>query len=176
MTQGNKKLSSNTFSNLLLKVLALGFAAFTAGCASGPQYAKEMRSDQACISDDYSIWNDLTSPTQGMLRFIEIDGAPLKSGDRPVCVSAGKHKFKTTVTTDFRSNEGVIELDLKPNTTYWLRAKLNGSWGFGNAFDFQLLDVTDKKQDVVYTFSVDAKTRSFEMFISPNGTPITIAR
>jgi hypothetical protein len=133
---------------LLFTVLSL------AGCASGLKPVKDRIAGQACISDDANPANTSFSPTQSYLKFREIDGFWVNLNNEPLCVKAGKHTFKLTAETDFREVVAIVELDLKPDTSYWLRAKLEGSWGFGRAFDFQLLDVTNDEHVIVKKFSV----------------------
>jgi hypothetical protein len=146
------------------------------GCASGPKYAKDRPPGQACISDDASFANNVMSPTQSVLNIQEVNGSPIKKEDIPVCLVPGKHKFKLYAWTDLRKMNGDVELELKPDVSYWLRAKLSGSWGFGDTFLFQLLDVSNEKQEVVAEFSVPASARSFEFIYVPGGTPLVIPR
>lgn len=145
------------------------------GCASGPRQTEKRLPGQACIDDDASYANRGFTPTQGSLSFQAINDTPIR--DLPLCLAPGKHKIKLNVQTDFRKMDGVVELELKPDVSYWLRAKLNGSFGFGNAFDFQLLDVTDNKRVVVSEFSVPAEVQTFEFVYLPGGAvPILLIR
>lgn len=144
-------------------------------CASGPKQARDKQPGQACISDDARYANQAFTPTQGVLSFKEVDGVPIKGADASVCLAPGKHKFRLTVSTDFRKLDGFAELELKPDVSYWLRAKLNGSYGFGYAFDFQLLDVTDDKQITVAEFSIPAEAKTFDVIYVPGSvTPVLI--
>lgn len=144
-----------------------------AGCASSPRQAEKKLPGQACIDDDASYVNRGFTPTQGSLSFQAVNDMPVKG--TPLCLAPGRHKIKLNVQTDFRRMDGVVELDLKPDTSYWLRAKLNGSFGFGNAFDFQLLDVTDNKRVLVSEFSVPAEVQTFEFIYIPGGiVPVLI--
>lgn len=140
-------------------------------CASGPKYAKEKLPGQACISDDASYANRALTPTQGVLSFKEVDGVPIQGSEIPVCLAPGKHKFKLTVETDFRKLDGFADLELKPDMSYWLRAKLTGSFGLGNAFDFQLIDVTDDKRVTVAEFSIAAEAQTFNFIYLPGRVP-----
>ena len=142
-----------------------------AACASGPKYAKEKMSGQACISDDTSYANTALTPTQGSLRFQEVDDVQINGTDEPVCLAPGMHKFKIAVRTDFRKVNGFASLELKPDVSYWLRAKLTGSYGFGNAFNFQLIDVTDDKRVTVAEFSLDAEAQTFDFVYLPGRVP-----
>lgn len=140
-------------------------------CASSPKYAKEKLLGQTCISDDASYANRALSPTQGVVRFKEVDGVPIKEADAPVCLSPGKHKFRLTVNTDFRKLDGYADLELQSDVSYWLRAKLTGSFGFGNSFNFQLIDVTEDKRLTVAEFSIPAEAQTFDFIYVPGGVP-----
>jgi hypothetical protein len=144
-----------------------------AACATGPRQTEKKSPGQACIDDDASYANRGFTPTQGSLSFQAVDGIPIK--DMPLCLSPGKHKIKLNVQTDFRKMDGVVELELKPDVSYWLRAKLNGSFGFGSAFDFQLFDVTDNKRVIVSEFSVPAEAQTFDFIYMPGAVvPVLI--
>lgn len=159
----------NAVTRLALVALTLVFS----GCATGPRQADQRLPGQSCIDDDASYANRGFTPTQGSLSFQAVNDTPIKG--TPLCVSPGRHKIKLNVQTDFRKMDGVVELDLKPDTSYWLRAKLNGSFGFGNAFDFQLIDVTDNKRAIVSEFSVPAEVQTFEFIYIPGGVvPVLI--
>jgi hypothetical protein len=143
------------------------------GCASGPRQTDKKLPGQACIDDDASYANRGFTPTQGSLSFQAVNDTPIKG--TPLCLAPGRHKIKLNVQTDFRKMDGVVELDLKSDVSYWLRAKLNGSFGFGNAFDFQLIDVTDNKRVIVSEFSVPAEVQIFEFIYIPGGVvPVLI--
>jgi hypothetical protein len=145
------------------------------GCASGPKPVKDRLASQACISDDANSANTAFTPTQSFLRFEEVDGVPVNRSDAPLCLTAGKHNFKLTADTDFRKLNGTVELDLKPDMSYWLRAKIEGSWGFGGAFDFKLLDVTSDEHVIVAEFSVPAEVKEFQFIYIPGGAvPVII--
>lgn len=159
------------------RIILITAALALTGCASGPKLAKDRPPGQACISDDANSANTAFTPTQSFLRFEEVDGTPIKQSERdgPLCLTPGKHKFKLTASTDMRKLDGVVELDLKPDASYWLRAKLEGSWGFGNAFNFQLLDVTKEAHVVVTEFSIPAEAKRFDFVYIPGGAvPVLI--
>lgn len=107
------------------------------------------------------------SATQGTLSFKAVNGEPIRDSAAPVCVPAGKHVFNIRVETDFRKMDGNVELELKPDRSYWLRAKLTGRFGFGGDFDFTLMDVSDNKQVTVSTFSTPAQSKSFNFILIP---------
>ncbi|WP_421956068.1 hypothetical protein [Polaromonas sp.] len=144
-------------------------------CASGPKLAQNRLPGQACIDDDASYANRGFTPTQGSMAIRAVDGSPVGSSGMPVCMSPGKHKFTVNVQTDFRKADGTIELDLKADASYWLRAKLQGAWGFGGAFEFQLIEVTDNKRDVVTELALPAEAQSFQFIYLPGGVvPVLI--
>lgn len=158
-----------------IRIILITAALALAGCASGPKLAKYVPVGQACISDDANTANIAFTPTQSFLRFEEVDGVPAQRSDAPLCLTPGKHKFKLTASTDFRKLDGVVDLDLKPDASYWLRAKLEGSWGFGGAFNFQLLDVTKETHVVVTEFSIPAEVKRFDFIYVPGGAvPVLI--
>jgi hypothetical protein len=140
------------------------------GCTSAPKYAKERLPGQSCIDADSSPANASFSPTQAVVRIQEIDGVQNKS-DGAICVAAGRHRIKIEAWTDFRKTAEIIELDLSPDLSYWLRGKLSdGSWA--GAFDFQLLDVTGDKRNVVGEFSLKAAAKSFDFLFIPGRVPL----
>ncbi len=142
------------------------------GCASVPKYAKERLSGQACIDADSSTANASFTPTQAVVTILEIDGLQNKS-DGPTCIVAGKHRFKVEAWTDFRKTAEIIELELSPDLSYWFRGKLNDG-SFARAFDFQLIDVTGDKRNIVAEFSLKAAPREFEFLFIPGRTPLVI--
>jgi hypothetical protein len=161
--------------SLVTRTILVALLLTLTACASGPKQAKDKQPGQACVSDDASYANQAFTPTQGVLTFKEVDGVPIKGSETPVCLAPGKHKFKLAVSTDFRKLDGLAELELKPDASYWLRAKLNGSYGFGYAFDFQLLDVTADKRTTVAEFSIPAEAKTFDFIYVPGAvTPVLI--
>lgn len=159
----------------LQKILVATLLVMLAACASGPKYAKSRLPGQACIDDDSSHANMSFTPTQGSMSIQAVDGTPVGSNDMPVCLAPGKHKFKVNVRTDFRKASGDIELDLKANSSYWLRARLEGSFGFGGAFEFQLIDATENKRDIVTTMALPAEAQTFQFLYLPGGAvPVLI--
>lgn len=154
------------------QVLVLSLMLSLVGCASAPRYASDRRPDQACIDADSSRANASFTPTQGVVTIAEIDGRPHEA-DGPVCVSSGKHQMKVRAWTDFRKTEEVVELELGPNVSYWLRGKLNDG-SFASAFDFQLIDVTGENRLVVSEFSLKAVPRSFDFMFIPGKVPLVI--
>lgn len=81
--------------------------------------------------------------------------------------------MKVQAWTDLRKTEELIEVELAPNLSYWLRGKLNDS-SFSNAFDFQLIDVTDNKRNVIAEFSLKAVPRTFDFLFIPGKVPLVI--
>lgn len=148
---------------LIAIVLAL------AGCATGPKLIKDRSVGQACISDDAFYTNKGFTPTQSYLQFVEVNGVAVNPSDEPICLPPGKHRVKLFALTDFRKVEGLIDLDLEAEKSYWLRGKLQGSWGFGSAFDFQLLDVTNDKHVITTAFTLPAEAVRFEFIYIPGG-------
>ncbi len=157
------------------KILLVALLIALVGCASGPKYAKNRLPGQACIDDDASYANKGFTPTQGSLSIQAVDGSAVGSNDMPICLTPGKHKFKINVQTDFRKTDGSIEFDLKANSSYWLRAKLEGSFGFGGAFEFQLIDITDNKREIATEVALPAEAQSFQFILLPGGVvPVLI--
>lgn len=151
--------------------LVLVAATLLTACASSPKVTKTRVAGMACISDDTSYANTALSPTQASLRFIEVNDQPIVDNNAPVCVAAGRHIFKLDVFTDFRQMAGKVELDLKADTDYWLRAKLNGKYGFGSAFDFTLHDLGQQPHGTAMAFSVPAEARNFKVMVIPGANP-----
>lgn len=103
---------------------------------------------------------------------MEVDGVP-QTADSPVCVEPGRHKFKVNAWTDFRKTAEIIELELSPNLSYWLRGKLNDG-SFSYLFDFQLIDVTADRRNVVAEFSLKAVAMNYDFIVVPGRTPLII--